>query len=78
MKGNDEIVETYYDLEEFIEELQSISKRFDKKIASSYIEQVDSIWCEAENERQLLEERVAEIENAEIREQNLEFERSRI
>lgn len=78
MKGNDEIVETYYDLEEFIEELQSISRRFEKKIASSYIEQVDNIWCEAENERQMLEERVSEIENAEMREQNLEFERSRI
>ena len=78
MKYADEIIEQYYDLEDFVREVQDISKHFKGKVIEDYIDRLDAIWCDADNERESLEKAIEEIEQAELREQNLEFERSRI
>lgn len=61
--NRDDIQKQYYDLEEFIENLQDLSKEFKGKIENSYIEQIDEIWCEAQNEKESLEPLVEQIEN---------------
>ena len=70
--GNDEIREYYYDLEEFVDELSSISRRYDGKIGKNYLDLIDEIFCDADNEREALQERVQQIENAENEEQRKE------
>ena len=65
MKYADEIRELYYDLEEFVREVQDISKHFKGKVIDDYIDRLDTIWCDADNERESLEKAVEEIEQAE-------------
>lgn len=76
--NRDDIQEQYYDLEEFIENLQDLSKEFKGKIENSYIEQIDEIWCEAQNEKESLEPLVQQIENEDNEELIYEYNGGRI
>ena len=75
---NDEIVSYYYDLQEFIEDLQDISRHFKKTMPDDYIDPLDEIWCDAQNELEALEKKVIEIEEAEMREQEYQDNMMRI
>lgn len=76
--NRDDIQKQYYDLEEFIENLQDLSKEFKGKIENSYIEQIDEIWCEAQNEKESLEPLVQQIENEDNEELIYEYNGGRI
>lgn len=76
--NRDEIQKQYYDLEEFIENLQDLSNEFKGKIENSYIEQIDEIWCEAQNEKESLEPLVEQIENEDSQELVYEYNMGRI
>ena len=76
--NRDDIQKQYYDLEEFIENLQDLSKEFKGKIENSYIEQIDEIWCEAQNEKESLEPLVEQIENEDNVELIYEYNGGRI
>jgi flagellar biosynthesis chaperone FliJ len=76
--NRDDIQKQYYDLEEFIENLQDLSKEFKGKIENSYIEQIDEIWCEAQNEKESLEPLVEQIENEDNEELIYEYNGGRI
>lgn len=76
--NRDDIQKQYYDLEEFIENLQDLSKEFKGKIENSYIEQIDEIWCEAQNEKESLEPLVEQIEKEDNKELVYEYNGGRI
>lgn len=76
--NRDDIQKQYYDLEEFIENLQDLSNEFKGKIENSYIEQIDEIWCEAQNEKENLEPLVQQIENEDNEELIYEYNGGRI
>lgn len=76
--NRDDIQKQYYDLEEFIENLQDLSKEFKGKIENSYIEQIDEIWCEAQNEKESLEPLVEQIEKEDNEELIYEYNGGRI
>lgn len=76
--NRDDIQKQYYDLEEFIENLQDLSKEFRGKIENSYIEQIDEIWCEAQNEKESLEPLVEQIEKEDNEELIYEYNGGRI
>lgn len=76
--NRDDIQKQYYDLEEFIENLQDLSKEFKGKIEKSYIEQIDEIWCEAQNEKESLEPLVEQIEKEDNEELIYEYNGGRI
>lgn len=74
----DKIREEYYDLEDFIEELQGLARDYKGKVDNDYLEQIDALWCEALNHKDELEPIVQRIENEEDRELENEFYREAI
>ena len=78
MKYADEIREQYYDLEDFVRELQSISNQFEGKVFNCYIDRLNEIWCDADNERERLEETVREIEQGDAKQEMKDFNGDRV
>lgn len=74
----DELREKFYDLENFIEELQDLTISYKNKIDSNYIEQIDETWNQATDELEELRQRVEEIERAENKELENEYYREAI
>ena len=74
----DELREKFYELENFIEELQDLTISYTNKIDSNYIEQIDETWNQATDELEELRQRVEEIERAENKELENEYYREAI
>lgn len=74
----DEIRDKFYDLDEFIEELNSLSNQYKNKVNVDYIEQIDAIWSDACDELEELRQQVERIEKAENAELINEYYREAI
>lgn len=61
----DELRDKFYDLEEFIEELQEFTNNYKNKVDNNYIEQIEATWCEASDELEELRPRIEDMEQAE-------------
>ena len=73
----DEIRDKYYDLVEFILELEQLTRAYKDKVDINYLEQIDAIWSEAIDEKNDLQEQVEAIEEAENKCLEYEYERMR-
>lgn len=69
----DELEKQFYDLEDFISELESLSNHFKNKLDKDYIEQIDETWYQAKKELEELQPIVERIENGENQEQLKEY-----
>lgn len=74
----DELREEFYDLEDFISELEYLSNHYKNKIDKDYIEQIDETWYQAKKELEELQPIVERIENGENQEQLKEYYREAI
>ncbi len=74
----DEIRDKYYDLEDFINELEEIARHYKNKVDNNYIEQIEATYCEAIDEKEELKEIVKKIENEENKYLEFEYERCRV
>lgn len=61
----DELRDKFYDLEDFIIELQDLCNTYKNKVDSNYIEQIEATWCEASDELEDLRPIIEKIENEE-------------
>lgn len=77
-RDNDRIKDTYYDLQECIEELEDLMEEYKDRIEEKYIEQIQDIWSSMLDEKNDLEIIVNEIEEAEQKEAEIEYLRGRI
>ena len=77
-KYNDEIKDKYYDLQEFIEDIEDLMEEYKDRIEDKYIEQIQDIWSSMLDEKNDLEIIVNEIEEAEQKESEIEYLRGRI
>ena len=77
-KYNDEIKEKYYDLQEFIEDIEDLMEEYKDRIEDKYIEQIQDIWSSMIDEKNDLERIVNEIEEEEQKESEIEYLRGRI
>jgi exonuclease VII small subunit len=74
----DDFREQFYDLEDFISELELLSNHYKNKIDKNYIEQIDETWNQATDELKELRPIVERIENGENQEQLNEYYREAI
>lgn len=74
----DEIKDKYYDLEDFINDLEELTRHYKNKIDNNYIEQIEATYCEAIDEKEELEEIVKQIEEKENKCLEFEYERCRV
>lgn len=77
-RDNDRIKDTYYDLQECIEELEDLMDEYKDRIEEKYIEQIQDIWSSMLDEKNDLEIIVNEIEEQEQKETEIEYLRGRI
>lgn len=77
-RDNDRIKDTYYDLQECIEELEDLMEEYKNRIEDKYIEQIQDIWSSMLDEKNDLEIIVNEIEEQEQKESEIEYLRGRI
>ena len=77
-RDNDRIKNTYYDLQECIEELEDLMEEYKDRIEDKYIEQIQDIWSSMLDEKNDLEIIVNEIEEQEQKETEIEYLRGRI
>lgn len=77
-RDNDRIKNTYYDLQECIEELEDLMEEYKDRIEEKYIEQIQDIWSSMLDEKNDLEIIVNEIEEQEQKESEIEYLRGRI
>ena len=77
-RDNDRIKDTYYDLQECIEELEDLMDEYKDRIEEKYIEQIQDIWSSMLDEKNDLEIIVNEIEKQEQKETEIEYLRGRI
>ena len=77
-KYNDEIKDKYYDLQEFVEDIEDLIEEYKDRIEEKYIEQIQDIWSSMLDEKNDLEKIVNEIEEAEQKEAEIEYLRGRI
>lgn len=71
----EELREKFYNLEEFISELEYISNQYKNKIDQYYIEQIDETCYQAKKDLEELEPIVERIENGEKQELLKEYYR---
>ena len=69
MKSDDEIIDMYYALDEFIADLQSLVRYSEGKIDKYYTDNAEALWCEAQNEKEAIEDFVEKIQKDEKREE---------
>ena len=74
----DELREEFYNLEDFISELEDISNHYKNKIDKDYIDQIDETWYQAKKELEELQPIIERIENGEKQEQLNEYYREAI
>ena len=77
-KYNDEIKDKYYDLQEFVEDLEDLIQKYKDKIERNYIEEIEDIWSRVIDDRNDLQKIVDEIEEEEQKEDTLVYYRGRI
>lgn len=77
-KYNDEIKDKYYDLQEFIEDIEDLMEEYKDRIEEKYIEQIQDIWSNMVDDKNDLERIVNEIEEEEQKECEIEYLRGRI
>ena len=77
-KYNDEIKDKYYDLQEFIEDLEDLMEEYKDRVEEKYIEQIQDIWSNMVDDKNDLERIVNEIEEEEQKEAEIEYLRGRI
>lgn len=77
-RDNDRIKDTYYDLQECIEDLEDLMEEYKDRIEDKYIEQIQDIWSSMLDEKNDLEIIVNEIEEQEQKEAEIEYLRGRI
>lgn len=77
-KYNDEIKDKYYDLQEFVEDLEDLIQEYKDKIERNYIEEIEDIWSRVIDDRNDLQKIVDEIEEEEQKEDTLVYYRGRI
>ena len=77
-RDNDRIKDTYYDLQEFVEDLEDLMEEYKDRIEEKYIEQIQDIWSSMLDEKNDLEIIVNEIEEQEQKESEIEYLRGRI
>lgn len=77
-KYNDEIKDKYYDLQEFIEDLEDLMEEYKDRVEEKYIEQIQDIWSNMVDDKNDLERIVNEIEEEEQKECEIEYLRGRI
>lgn len=77
-RDNDRIKDTYYNLQECIEELEDLMEEYKNRIEDKYIEQIQDIWSSMLDEKNDLEIIVNEIEEQEQKESEIEYLRGRI
>ena len=77
-RDNDRIKDTYYNLQECIEELEDLMEEYKDRIEEKYIEQIQDIWSSMLDEKNDLEIIVNEIEEQEQKESEIEYLRGRI
>ena len=77
-RDNDRIKDTYYDLQEFIEDIEDLMEEYKDRIEEKYIEQIQDIWSSMLDEKNDLEIIVNEIEEQEQKESEIEYLRGRI
>lgn len=77
-KYNDEIKDKYYDLQEFIEDIEDLMEEYKDRIEEKYIEQIQDIWSNMVDDKNDLERIVNEIEEEEQKEAEIEYLRGRI
>lgn len=78
----DDLRERYEVLNDMIDDLdiliKDLKKRFDRKYTSDVVESLDAIVCEFFNEKEMLEERIAEEEKEEQKEEIEQDNKTRI
>lgn len=77
-KYNDEIKDKYYDLQEFVEDIEDLIEEYKDRIEEKYIEQIQDIWSNMVDDKNDLEIIVNEIEEQEQKETEIEYLRGRI
>lgn len=77
-KYNDEIKDKYYDLQEFVEDLEDLIQEYKDKIERNYIEEIEDIWSRVIDDRNDFQKIVDEIEEEEQKEDTLVYYRGRI
>lgn len=71
----DELKDRYYELDEIVSSIEILVEQLTDPY---YIDVLNEIRFKAQDEREELEPRIAEMEQLEMQEQELEFERSRL
>ena len=77
-RDNDRIKDKYYDLQEFIEDIEDLMEEYKDRIEEKYIEQIQDIWSNMVDDKNDLERIVNEIEEEEQKECEIEYLRGRI